>query len=388
MPDVPGPASSRRIAVTCSGGRQQDVLAGGRAKAVGAAGEVAVGERSRRDVSGVAEAGIAGQREHLLRRVEADERGAGGAGAAGAGLEARARSASSRSSTGSRNVIASVEPGASAASWRSVAAVASLVRYMLTPVDATTAGRSGSKPAAANPSHQLSPVSKSIGTNRSQSGTPKPTSTRRRRFHAWVPGWSTSKIRRRAPSSGRRWARVSRPAPRMTYWVTPAAACSTTRSSMKRARATMEARNPRVPSGCMSRPVAPVAVGCGQLQADDVLEHVRRRVDLDVHRPPERDPDRGAVRFVGFLDRHDALAAPAGWRAPGGYSRGGKGRGRSWSCQEISSADLGHRRLVGRLVGVGMGLRLSCSVEEEAEEDVGEPVLEAFERPAGVSDEP
>ena len=32
--------------------------------------------------------------------------------------------------------------------------------------------------------------------------------------------------------------------------------------------------------------------------------------------------------------------------------------------------------------------RLSCSVEEETEEDVGEPVLEAFERPAGVSDEP
>jgi hypothetical protein len=42
-----------------------------------------------------------------------------------------------------------------------------------------------------------------------------------------------------------------------------------------------------------------------------------------------------------------------------------------------------------RRVGVGTWLRrLSCSVEEEAEEDVGEPVLEAFGRPAGVSDEP
>jgi len=36
--------------------------------------------------------------------------------------------------------MASVEPGASAATWRSVATIASLVRYMLTPVDATTAG--------------------------------------------------------------------------------------------------------------------------------------------------------------------------------------------------------------------------------------------------------
>ena len=176
-----------------------------------------------------------------------------------------ARSASSMSSAGSRNVIASVEPGASAASCRSVAAVASLVRYMLTPVDATTAGRSASKPAADNPSHQLAPVSKSIGTSRSQSGMPKPTSTRRRRFHAWVPGWSTSKIRRLAPSSGRRWARVSSPAPRMTYWVTPAAACSATRSSMKRARATIAARNPRVPTGCMSgrsRQLASGAASC------------------------------------------------------------------------------------------------------------------------------
>ena len=39
--------------------------------------------------------------------------------------------------------MASVEPGASAATWRSVAAIASLVRYMLTPVEATTAGRAG-----------------------------------------------------------------------------------------------------------------------------------------------------------------------------------------------------------------------------------------------------
>ncbi len=44
--------------------------------------------------------------------------------------------------------MASVEPGASAATWRSVAAIASVVSYMLTPVDATTAGRPASKPDA------------------------------------------------------------------------------------------------------------------------------------------------------------------------------------------------------------------------------------------------
>src|SRR5438552_2308305 len=50
------------------------------------------------------------------------------------------RSSGSMSSTGGMKVIASMEPGASAAIWRSVAAVASLVRYTLTPVDATIAG--------------------------------------------------------------------------------------------------------------------------------------------------------------------------------------------------------------------------------------------------------
>ncbi len=74
------------------------------------------------------------------------------------------------------NVMASVEPGASAATWRSVAVIASLVRYMLTPVEATTAGRFASKPAAASRSHQDSPASKSTGTSRSHAGMPKPSS--------------------------------------------------------------------------------------------------------------------------------------------------------------------------------------------------------------------
>jgi hypothetical protein len=80
--------------------------------------------------------------------------------------------------------MASVDPGASAATWRSVAAIASLMRYMLTPVEATTAGWAASKPAAASASHQASPASKLTGTNRRNEGTPKPSSDNRRCFQA------------------------------------------------------------------------------------------------------------------------------------------------------------------------------------------------------------
>ena len=60
--------------------------------------------------------------------------------------------------------MANVDPGASAATCRSVAAFASLVRYMLTPVEATTAGLLSSKPDPYEPSHQFPPASKSTGT--------------------------------------------------------------------------------------------------------------------------------------------------------------------------------------------------------------------------------
>ena len=111
-----------------------------------------------------------------------------------------------------------------------------------------------------------------------------------------------------AAISGRRWAKVSRPAPRMTYWPTPRPACSATRSSMKRARATMAARKPAGAVRVHVRAVAPAVVGRRQPQADLVLEHVRRRIDLDVHRPPQGDPHRGAVRRRGLLVCHDAIS--------------------------------------------------------------------------------
>lgn len=67
------------------------------------------------------------------------------------------------SSAGNRNVVANVEPGATWAIWRRVAALASLLRWRVTPVETTTARRSGSKPAASSCSHQELPPSKDGG---------------------------------------------------------------------------------------------------------------------------------------------------------------------------------------------------------------------------------
>jgi hypothetical protein len=50
--------------------------------------------------------------------------------------------------------------------------------------------------------------------------------------------------------------------------------------------------------------VAPAVVGGRQPQADLVLEHVRRRIHQDVQGPPQRDPHRRAVR------RHVVLIVP------------------------------------------------------------------------------
>jgi hypothetical protein len=80
------------------------------------------------------------------------------------------------------NVMANVEPGARAAISRNVAAIASRVRYMVTPVEATTAGRPASKPAVTSRCRQDPPASKSSATSRSHSGMPNPNSIRRCRF--------------------------------------------------------------------------------------------------------------------------------------------------------------------------------------------------------------
>ena len=56
---------------------------------------------------------------------------------------------------------------------------------------------------------------------------------------------------------------------------------------------------------------SPAVVGGCQPQADLVLEHMGRRVDLEVHGPPEGDPHRGAVRCRGLFVSHGVLS-PSG----------------------------------------------------------------------------
>jgi len=89
-------------------------------------------------------------------------------------------------------------PGAKAPIAASVAAIASLVRYMVTPSQPTTAGAERSKPAAARRAGSAS-AARSAGTNVTPSGTVTRALTSARRFQPWVAGWSTSNTRTRRP---------------------------------------------------------------------------------------------------------------------------------------------------------------------------------------------
>ena len=65
----------------------------------------------------------------------------------------------------------------------------------------------------------------------------------------------------------------------------------------------MDARKGRVPRVHV-RAAAPAVVRGRQLQADLVFEHMRRRIDLDVHGPPQGDPHRRAVWGNGLPIAH------------------------------------------------------------------------------------
>ena len=114
---------------------------------------------------------VAGERQHFRRGEEADEGGAAGARAFFRLLQA-----------GSHLGVGQLErqqeahgQGGAGGERRDLAQGGRdrvLVRYMLTPVEATTAGRPASKPAAASGCRQEPPASKSTGTRRSPSGTP------------------------------------------------------------------------------------------------------------------------------------------------------------------------------------------------------------------------
>ncbi len=234
-----------------SSGCHEQILAARRPEVIAPVGEVPVGQFRERHVLSFPEAGSAGELEHVRRGKETEEGRSRCRGhlSPPSGVRGGLPRRGDRAATGTSWPASS--PGRTRRSRCNVAAFASFVRYMLTPVEATTAGLPASKPAAPTSSHH-EVASKSTGTSRSHAGTPKPSSIRRRRFQACGPGRSTSKTCRREAISGRRWANVSSPAPRSTYWSTPRTASAVTRSSMNRARATMDARNPRVKTGSMS----------------------------------------------------------------------------------------------------------------------------------------
>ena len=192
--------------------------------------------------------------------------------------------------------MTNVEPGASAATWRSVAAIASRGEVH------ADAGRGDDRGLAPDRSRRrraapttTPPASKSTGTKRSQSGMPKPSSTRRWRFHACGPGpidLEHAQARRDVAAALRE--RVEAGAEDDVLG-DARARCSATRSSMKRARPTIDARNGRVPAA-PCRAARASRRRAGELQPDLVLEHVRRRIDLDVQRAPQGDPHCGWIR--------------------------------------------------------------------------------------------
>src|SRR5438105_11531894 len=57
------------------------------------------------------------------------------------------------------------------------------------------------------------------------------------------------------------------------------------------------------------RTAAPAVVRGRQLEANLVFEHMWQRIDLDVHGPPQGDPNRRAVWRRGSLIMHDVLSS-------------------------------------------------------------------------------
>ena len=229
-----------------------------------------------------------------------------------------ARSPASTRAGGSRNVITTVEPGASVASRRRVAAVVSLPgtssRRWRPP---RRAGPGRSPAARARPTSRLSARSRR-GRSAGAAARRRPTSVRRRCFQAWVPGWSISNTRSRSSRSGRRSANVSRPAPRSTYWSTPA--------SEPLGDELLDEPGARHDGGPERRgahrihvgPIAPPVGRIDQAQPDDVVEHVRRIVDQHVQGTPQRGAYGGVVRLLvhrgghyGRASRRRRSSAPA-----------------------------------------------------------------------------
>ena len=204
--------------------------------------------------------------------------------------------------------MASVDPGASAAIWRKVAALASLLRYMATPVETTTAGRPGSKPAAGSCSHHDPPASKSTGYQ------PEPLWDTEAQFDQTLS----------LPRLGAGLVDLENPEARGN--VGPALGKGVQAGAQDDVlgdalfgllgHQVLDETSPG-DNGGPKRPGAgrvhiraapPSVVGIGQLQPDHVLEHMGRRVDLDVHGPPQGHPYRAALRPGGLFGFHDTAS--------------------------------------------------------------------------------
>ena len=208
------------------------------------------------------------------------------------------RTSGSAISIGSMNDMASVEPGASAATCRSVAAIASLVRYMLTPVDATTAGRAGVEARRRQP---LPPRVARLEVDRHEPQERRDAEAELDEALA-LPGLRAGLIDLEHQQAGGEL----RPAlgegveARAEDDVLPDAAGGLFGDEIfdeAGARHDGGAEGPR--ERAHVRAAAPSVVRRRQLQADLVFEHVRRRIDLHVQRPPQGDPHRG-VLWAGY----------------------------------------------------------------------------------------
>jgi len=172
---------------------------------------------------------------------------------------------------------------------------------MLTPLEATTAGLPGSKPVAVNCCHHLSPASKSTGTSRSQSGTPKPSAIRTPPppgLGTWLVDLEYLKAGGNLRSALGEGVKTS---PKDNT-LTDAATRLFRDEILDEARpghdgSAKEPREPRV----HVRAMAPPAFWGHQLETDFIFEHVRRRIDLDVRGPPQGHPHRCAVRRYAVL---------------------------------------------------------------------------------------
>ncbi len=133
--------------------RYQKLLSARQSKTIGSSGKISLVKIGRGYMPDCSEpalranASISGGLKKLMKGVPLTRAPFSAASTSG-------RSSGSASSSGNKNVMASMEPGENIATWRSVAVIAFLVRYEVTPVEATTAGRLASKPAAVSWSHQ------------------------------------------------------------------------------------------------------------------------------------------------------------------------------------------------------------------------------------------